>query len=107
MGHNRRYLTDIITYFKHIISGNLHMTLMVTRNALLAFGSVYVTSLHKLTETGQTLSFLSQNPECIWYTHIIQVFKLVGSKSHSIRSSLNRALNRIILKTNRSKFRLK
>ena len=54
-----------MTYLEHIISGNLHMTFMVTRNALLAFGSVYVTSLHKLTETGQTLSFLSQNPECI------------------------------------------
>ena len=36
---------------------------MVTRYASCAFGSVYVTSLHKLAETGQTLSFLSQNPE--------------------------------------------
>ena len=41
------------------------MTLVVTRYALFAFGSAYVTSLHKLAETGQTLSFLSQNPECV------------------------------------------
>ena len=57
------------------------MTLMVTRYAFYAFGSVYVTSLHKLAETGQTLSFLSQNPECDWITHIKQ---LVGSKLHFI-----------------------
>ena len=53
-----------MTYLEHIISGNLHMTLTVTRNALLAFDSVYVTSLHILAETGQTKSFLSQNSEC-------------------------------------------
>ena len=41
------------------------MTHLVTRYAFFAFGTVYVTSLHKLTETGQTLSFLSQNPECV------------------------------------------
>ena len=41
------------------------MALTVTRYASCAFGSVYVTSLHKLAETGQTLSFLSQNPECV------------------------------------------
>lgn len=42
------------------------MTLTVTRYAFFfASGSVYATSLHKLTETGQTLSFLSQNPECV------------------------------------------
>ncbi|KAJ0888355.1 hypothetical protein HanRHA438_Chr09g0401151 [Helianthus annuus] len=39
-----------------------------------AFGKVYVTSLHKLPETGQTLSFLLQNLECIQFTHVIQVF---------------------------------
>ena len=45
--------------------GNLYMALMNTRYAYYAFGSVYVTSLHKLAETGQTLSVLSQNPECV------------------------------------------
>ena len=29
-----------------------------------AFGSAYVTSLHILAETGQAISFGSQNPEC-------------------------------------------
>ena len=84
MGHNGRYHSDITTYFKHIDLGNLCKTLTVTRYAIYAFGSAYVTSLHKLAETGQTLSFLSQNPECDWITHIKQVFKLVGSKPHSI-----------------------
>ena len=41
------------------------MTLLATRNALLALGSAYVTSLHILAETGQTISLLSQNPECV------------------------------------------
>ena len=40
------------------------MALTDTRYAFYAFGSVYVTSLHKLTDTGQTLSVSSQNPEC-------------------------------------------
>ncbi|KAJ0457970.1 hypothetical protein HanIR_Chr15g0779831 [Helianthus annuus] len=64
-GHNGRYLPDITTYIRHINLGNLYMTLMVTRYASYAFGSVYVTSLHKLAKTGQTLLFLSQNPECV------------------------------------------
>ena len=53
------------------------MTHLVTRYALFVFGAVYITSLYKLAETGQTLSFLSQNPECIWFTLITQVYKLV------------------------------
>ena len=48
----------------HVNSGNLYMIHMVNRYALSAFGSAYVTSLHILAETGQTISFLSQNPEC-------------------------------------------
>ncbi|KAJ0491597.1 hypothetical protein HanIR_Chr12g0565531 [Helianthus annuus] len=55
----------MISYFKHITSGNLHLNHWPTRIAVFAFGSVYVTSLRKLTETGQTISFLFQNPECI------------------------------------------
>ncbi|KAJ0482119.1 hypothetical protein HanIR_Chr13g0650311 [Helianthus annuus] len=83
MGHNRRYLTDVTTYLRHINLGNLYMTLMVTRYAPFAFGSAYVTSLHILAETGQTISFFSQNPECVYVTHIKQACKLVGSKPHS------------------------
>ena len=49
----------------HINSGNLYMIHMVTRYALYAFESAYVTSLHILAETGQTISLLSQNPECV------------------------------------------
>ena len=63
--HNGRYPTDITTYLEHIDLGNLYRTLTVTHYAIYAFGAVYVTSLHKLAEMGQTLSFLSQNPECV------------------------------------------
>ncbi|MFS8008056.1 hypothetical protein Hanom_Chr14g01268201 [Helianthus anomalus] len=59
------------------------MTLMVAGYALYAFGSAYVTSLLILAETGQTISFQSQNPECDQVTHIKQVCKIVGSKPHS------------------------
>ncbi|MFS7913136.1 hypothetical protein Hanom_Chr02g00138291 [Helianthus anomalus] len=70
------------------------MTLLDTRNALLAFGSVYVTSLHKLTETGQTLSFLSQNPECISIPILYKYSNLSG---------LNHVLSglRLIVRLNR------
>ena len=51
----------------------MYITLMVTRYALYAFGSAYVTSLAILAETGQTISFRSQNPECDYVTHIKQV----------------------------------
>ncbi|KAJ0520875.1 hypothetical protein HanIR_Chr10g0464271 [Helianthus annuus] len=56
---------------------------MVARYALYAFGSAYVTSLAILAETGQTISFWSQNPECDYVTHIKQVYRLVGTKPHS------------------------
>ncbi|KAJ0938891.1 hypothetical protein HanRHA438_Chr02g0054821 [Helianthus annuus] len=56
---------------------------MVTRYALYAFGSAYVASLAILAETGQIISFRSQNSECDYITHIKQVCKLVGSKPNS------------------------
>ncbi|MFS7913742.1 hypothetical protein Hanom_Chr02g00145251 [Helianthus anomalus] len=56
---------------------------MVTRYALCAFGSAYVANLAILAETGQTISFWSQNPEYDYITRIKQVGKLVGSKPHS------------------------
>ena len=44
--------------------GDLSIALMNSLHAYYAYGSGYVTSLHKLAETGQTLTVLSQNPEC-------------------------------------------
>ncbi|KAJ0935195.1 hypothetical protein HanRHA438_Chr03g0116211 [Helianthus annuus] len=64
------------------------MTHMVTRYALSAFGSVYVTSMHKLTKTGQTISLLSQ---------ILNVFNLpILYKSPNL-SGLNHILFRSLL----------
>ena len=57
---------------------------MINRFAYCAHGSAYETSFHKLADTGQIILFGPQNPECDYYTHIKQVFKLVGSESHSI-----------------------
>ena len=68
------------------------MTLMVTRNALLAFGSVYVTSLHKLTETGQTLSFLSQIQNVFSIPKLYKYSNLSGLNHILSGLSLNRAL---------------
>ncbi|KAJ0853840.1 hypothetical protein HanRHA438_Chr14g0655861 [Helianthus annuus] len=53
----KKYSADTTTYFKHIDFRNLYLTLMVTRYALYAFRSAYVTSLAILAETGQTISF--------------------------------------------------
>uniref|UniRef100_A0A251U3V3 Uncharacterized protein n=1 Tax=Helianthus annuus TaxID=4232 RepID=A0A251U3V3_HELAN len=61
-----------------IMEGYLCRTLTVTRYAICEHGSVYVTSLHKLAETGQTLSFLLQTPECGYITHIKQSSNLLG-----------------------------
>ncbi|KAM0048936.1 hypothetical protein Hdeb2414_s0008g00280111 [Helianthus debilis subsp. tardiflorus] len=54
-----------LTYSKHNNIWNLYMIHLVTRYAFYAFGSVYVTSLRMFAETGLTLSFLSQNLECV------------------------------------------
>ena len=59
------------------------MTHSSTRYRNYAFGLAYVTILHEISETGQTLSFLSLLRECIVITHIKQVFILVGIKLHS------------------------
>ncbi|KAJ0940567.1 hypothetical protein HanRHA438_Chr02g0084861 [Helianthus annuus] len=51
-GDYGRYPTDTTTSLKHIDLGNQCRTLTVTRYASCAHGSAYVTSLHKLAETG-------------------------------------------------------
>ncbi|KAJ0814450.1 hypothetical protein HanPSC8_Chr17g0785851 [Helianthus annuus] len=48
----------------YIDLGSKRRTLTVTRYAYCVHGSVYVTSLHKLADTGQTISFRPRNPEC-------------------------------------------
>ncbi|MFS7915392.1 hypothetical protein Hanom_Chr02g00164761 [Helianthus anomalus] len=64
---------------------------MVTRYASCAFGSVYVTSLHILAETGQTLSFLSQNSECVSLPILYKSPNFSGLNHILFRSSLNHA----------------
>ena len=83
------------------------MTLMVTRYALFAFGSAYVTSLHILAETGQTISFCLKTQNVIMLPILNKHASFSGHKPHSKQVFAFHAIEPYSsLKTNRSKLRL-